>query len=195
MFLLNQTSNYAIDMNESFCFLFPTDLLFEGFIGGFLQEVVENKGGKAYLQKSDMKLVDSIQIEGQEYDGVFTMRHDILVEYADKVFILDTKYKMIFRFEGNPDEARQIIGNESHQGDVYQVCEYARKRGATDVYLLYPQFRFEDVDTSFPIAKSGRAGGDIFIHFVRLPFIFEEDESQVKNNLTTVIKSILGVDN
>ena len=195
MFLLNQTSNYAIDMNESFCFLFPTDLLFEGFIGGFMQEVVEDKGGKAYLQKSDMKLVDSIQIEGQEYDGVFTMRHDILVEYADKVFILDTKYKMISRFEGNPDEARQIIGNESHQGDVYQVCEYARKRGASDVYLLYPQFRFEDVDTSFPIAKSGGAGGDIFIHFVRLPFIFEEDETQVKNNLTTVIKSILGVDN
>ena len=117
------------------------------------------------------------------------------LEYADKVFILDTKYKMISRFEGNPDEARQIIGNESHQGDVYQVCEYARKRGASDVYLLYPQFRFEDVDTSFPIAKSGGAGGDIFIHFVRLPFIFEEDETQVKNNLTTVIKSILGVDN
>ena len=111
------------------------------------------------------------------------------------MFILDTKYKMISRFEGNPDEARQIIGNESHQGDVYQVCEYARKRGASDVYLLYPQFRFEDVDTSFPIAKSGGAGGDIFIHFVRLPFIFEEDETQVKNNLTTVIKSILGVDN
>lgn len=193
MFLLNQTSSFAIDMNESFCFLFPTDILFEGFIGGFMQEVVENKGGKAYLQKSDMKLVDSIQIDGQEYDGVFTMRHDILVEYADKVFILDTKYKMISRFEGNPDETRQIIGSESHQGDVYQVCEYARKRGASEVYLLYPQFRFEDVDTSYPVAKSSGVGGDIFIHFVRLPFIFEEDIEQTKTNLRNVITDILGI--
>ena len=52
-----------------------------------------------------------------------------------------------------------------------------------------------NISKVFPIAKSGGAGGDIFIHFVRLPFIFEEDETQVKNNLTTVIKSILGVDN
>lgn len=191
MFLLNQTSNYAIDMNESFCFLFPTDILFEGFIGGFIQEVIENKGGKAYLQKSDMKLVDSIQIDGKEYDGVFTMRHDILVEYANEIFILDTKYKMISRFEGNSDEIRQTIGSESHQEDVYQVCEYARKRGASQVYLLYPQFRFEDVDTSYPVARSSGVGGDIYIHFVRLPFVFEEDMEQSKNNLRKVIMEIL----
>ncbi len=100
---------------------------------------------------------------------------------------------MISRFEGNPDEARQIIGNESHQGDVYQVCEYARKRGATDVYLLYPQFRFEDVDTSYPVAKSSGAGGDIFIHFVRMPFIFEEDIEQTKSSLKNVISDLLGI--
>ncbi len=193
MFLLNQTANYSIDVNESFCFLFPTDLLFEGFIGGFLQEMVEQAGGKAYLQKSDMKLVDSIKIDGQEYDGVFTMRHDILVEYFGKVFILDTKYKTISRFEGNPEETRQIIGAESHQGDVYQVCEYARKRGASEVYLLYPQYRFEEVDSSYPVATSKGAGGDIFIHFVRLPFIFEEDETMTKNALRSVIKEILCV--
>ncbi len=158
-----------------------------------MQEVVEDKGGKAYLQKSDMKLVDSIQIDGQEYDGVFTMRHDILVEYADKVFILDTKYKMISRFEGNSEEMRQIIGSESHQGDVYQVCEYARKRGASDVYLLYPQFRFEDVDKSYPVAKSSGIGGNIYIHFVRLPFIFEENIEQTKANLRNVILDILKI--
>ena len=193
MFLLNQSSSYALDKNDSFCFLFPTDLLFEGFIGGFMQEVVEDLGGKAYLQKSDMKLVDSINIDGQEYDGVFTMRHDILVEYEDKVFILDTKYKAISRFEGNTDEVRQIIGSESHQGDVYQVCEYARKRGALDVYLLYPQFRFENLDTTYPIAKSKGASGDINIHFVRMPFIFEDDVEETRNNLKKVIVDILEI--
>lgn len=193
MFLLNQTSSYAVDMNESFCFLFPTDLLFEGFIGGFLQEIVEKAGGKAYLQKSDEKLVDSVQIEGQEYDGIYTMRHDILVELDNKVFILDTKYKSISRFYGNPAETWQIIGNETHQKDVYQVCEYARKRGASDVYLLYPQFRLEDIDASYPVAKSSGIGGDIFIHYVRLPFVFENDENQTKLVLKTVITDVLGI--
>ncbi len=195
MFLLNQSTSYSVDVNESFCFLFPTDLLFEGFVGGFMQEVVEKVGGKVYLQKSDMKLVDSIQIDGQEYDGVFTMRHDILVEYLNKIFILDTKYKTITRFEGNPEETRQIIGNESHQGDVYQVCDYARKRGTSEVYLLYPQFRFEPEETSYPVAKSSGVGGNINIHFVRLPFIFEEDEDKTKDILRRVIVDIFKMRN
>ena len=55
MFLLNKMSNYTVDTNESFCFLFPTDLLFEGFIGGFLKEVLQDVGGKVHLQESKMK--------------------------------------------------------------------------------------------------------------------------------------------
>ena len=51
MFLLNKMSNYTVDTNESFCFLFPTDLLFEGFIGGFLKEVLQDVGGKVHLQE------------------------------------------------------------------------------------------------------------------------------------------------
>lgn len=193
MFLLNKTSSYTIDMNESFCFLFPTDQLFEGFIGGFLQEIVEEKGGKAYLQRSDMKLVDSIEIDGQEYDGAFTMRHDILVELKGKIFILDTKYKMMTRFEGNPDEVRQNIASESHQGDIYQMCSYAIKRNTSEVYLLYPQFRYEDIDNSYPVANIKVADGDIKIHFVRLPFIFEDDEEHTKAQLKKVIEEILDI--
>lgn len=51
MFLLNKMSNYTVDTNESFCFLFPTDLLFEGFIGGFLKEVLQDVGGKVHLPR------------------------------------------------------------------------------------------------------------------------------------------------
>ena len=193
MFLLNKTSNYTIDMNESFCFLFPTDMLFEGFIGGFLQEIVEHKGGRAYLQKSDMKLVDSINIDGHEYEGAFTMRHDILVEYKDKLFILDTKYKMMTRFEGNPSETRNNIAREAHESDIYQVCSYAMKRNTSEVYLLYPQFRFEEVDGSYPVANIPVKGGGIHIHFVRLPFIFEQDEQHTKEQLKKVIEKILEI--
>jgi len=40
MFLLNKTSTYNLDKTESLCFLFPTEILFEGFIGGFIQDVL-----------------------------------------------------------------------------------------------------------------------------------------------------------
>lgn len=97
MFLLNKMSNYTVDTNESFCFLFPTDLLFEGFIGGFLKEVLQDVGGKVHLQESKMSLVEKIIYKGETSGAAFTMRHDILAEYHDKVFVLDTKYKEMSR--------------------------------------------------------------------------------------------------
>lgn len=99
----NKMSNYTVDTNESFCFLFPTDLLFEGFIGGFLKEVLQDVGGKVHLQESKMSLVEKIIYKGETSGAAFTMRHDILAEYHDKVFVLDTKYKEMSRFEDNPD--------------------------------------------------------------------------------------------
>ncbi len=192
MFLLNKTSGYTLGINESFCFLFPTELLFEGFIGGFMQEVVESYGGMVRLQQSEMSLIDDIQYAGHSLGAAFTMRHDILVEFKDRVFILDTKYKMVSRFEGDTEEIKRIVSEEPKQTDVYQVCEYARKRGTSDVYLLYPMFRAEyENEPYFPIGRSLGEFGDINIHFVRLPFIFEDDEDRLKEQLAEVIRSIL----
>ena len=193
MFLLNKTSTFAVDINESFCFLFPTELLFEGFIGGFMQEVIEDEGGKVSLQKSDMSLIDEIHIGDQVFGNAYTMRHDIFVELKGKSFILDTKYKQIERFEGDTENALRVVREEPSQADINQVCEYARKRGLSDVYLLYPQYRYEDVDTVRPkgVSLSHGNGLDINIYFVRLPFIFEEDEEIVKRNLSKVIREIL----
>ena len=88
MFLLNKTSGLTMDINESFCFLFPTDLLFEGFIGGFMQEVINDARGKVYLQRSDMHLIEDIQYAGRSLGAAFKMRHDILVELDGTVFVL-----------------------------------------------------------------------------------------------------------
>ena len=192
MFLLNKTSGFTLDMNESFCFLFPTEVLFEGFIGGFMQEVVEDHGGRVRLQQSDMRLIEDIQYAGKSLGAAFTMRHDILVELNGKVFILDTKYKQISRFEGDTESVKKVVSEEPKQTDIYQVCEYARKRNITDVYLLYPMFRYEDLEPHYPVGKSQGASGDINIYFVRLPFIFEDDIDGMKVRLTSVIKRILG---
>lgn len=193
MFLLNKTSTYAIDRHESFCFLFPTELLFEGFVGGFMQDVVGSYHGSVKLQQSDMSLIEDIKYGGRSLGSAFTMRHDILVRLEGKVFILDTKYKAISRFEGNEDAVRSLVNNETKQGDVYQVCEYARKRNINDVYLLYPMFRYEDQEPDFPVGVSEDGNGNINVHFIRLPFVFEEDEEKVKLMLTDVILDILGL--
>lgn len=194
MFLFNKTSGFSVDSNESFCFLFPTDLLFEGFIGGFLQETVEKAGGKVSLQKSDMHLIEDVLYAGESLGAAFTMRHDIVVEVDGKLFILDTKYKAMSRFEGESGESvKKTISDETKQSDIYQVCEYARKRGVSDVFLLYPMFRYEDNEPHFPVGKSLGPDGEIAVHFVRLPFVFENDETSVKNNLAIVIQNILGI--
>ena len=191
MFLLNKTSNYTMDNKESFCFLFPTDLLFEGFIGGYIQEVVKEYGGKVKLQQSDMPLIEDIEYAGQSLGSAFTMRHDILIEVKGKSFILDTKYKQVSRFEGDIDEVRHIVINEPKQTDIYQVCEYARKRNISDVYLLYPMFRYENDEPHFPVGKSIGSSGQINIHFIRLPFIFEDGDSNLKTRLKKIIENIL----
>lgn len=192
MFLINKMSGYSIDTNETFCFLFPTDLLFEGFIGGFIKETLGEHGMKVKLQESKSSLVEHIVFNGAESGAAFTMRHDILVEYAEKLIILDTKYKEISRFAGNPKYAEKI-NEEVKQQDLYQMVTYAWKRGAKDVYLLYPMYRNEDVEPDFPYAICESPSGNIIIHFIRLPFVFEEDEERTKLKLTNIINEIFGV--
>lgn len=192
MFLFNRMTNYTIDMNESFCFLFPTDILFEGFIGGFIKEVLGNHGGKVTLQESRMSLVEKIIYKGAISGAAFTMRHDILAELNGKIFVLDTKYKELSRFENNLGYAEDI-NNEVKQGDLYQVLEYARKRDIVDVYLLYPMYRYEEKEEAFPVAVSESPSGNINVHFIRMPFIFEEDGERTKQQLTDVIEQIFRI--
>ena len=198
MFLMNKTTNQVLDSHESFCFLFPTELLFEGFVGGFMQETMNYYNGKVSLQKSDKYLIDEFEFKGQKArKRLFNMKLDILTKYEDKLFILDTKYKEIPRFEGDVDDVSVIISNEVSQGDLYQVCEYSSKYGNDEVYLLYPMYRFEDAEFEFPKGlKYIEVDGElrkIRINFVRLPFIFEEDENILRTSLINVIKELFSV--
>ncbi len=191
MFLLNQTPSYQIDHRDSFCFLFPAELLFEGFVGGFIKEVL-GENATVKFQASDMTLVDDLQYDGKSLGKIFTMKHDILIDHHKKgLLILDTKYKELSRFEGVGAELQQIIKSEINQNDVYQMVSYAVKRGVSNVYLLYPLYRLEDCEPHFPIGIVKAASGiSINIHIVRVPFVFDRDIEAVKINLTKVINRI-----
>lgn len=192
MFLLNKMAGYSVDTNETFCFLFPTNLLFQGFIGGFMKEVMSDYGGKVKLEESKVRLVEKIMFNGKVSEPKFTMRHDILAEYKGKIIILDTKYKEISRFEKNPNYA-DSINEEVSQNDLYQMVTYAWKRGVKDVFLLYPMYRYEENEPEFPVAVIESPSGTINIHFIRLPFIFEDNEEETRKKLTDVIKRIFEV--
>lgn len=193
MFLLNKTSSYNVDDTESFCFLFPTEVLFEGFIGGYMRSVLSDDA-KVTLQASQLSLISDILYAGRSLGESFKMRHDILVEHKEKgMFILDTKYKQISRFEGSEDLKAQLTAQITST-DLYQVLEYAVSRGLGDVYLLYPLYRYEENEPTYPTMKREVTVGGvkyiINVHPIRLPFIFEEDIDATKNNLRTVINSI-----
>lgn len=192
MFLLNKTSSYNVDDTESFCFLFPTEVLFEGFIGGFLQSVLGSEGN-VRLQASEMYLIDDVVYKGKSYGSKFKMRHDILAEYKDKMFVLDTKYKRLSRFDEDP-EIMDASLSEVEQKDLYQIGEYAVKRGLSEGYLLYPMYRFEEEDLYAPalhqrIVVDGKEH-NVTIYIIRLPFVFEDDVEHTKQMLTTSIQNI-----
>lgn len=191
MFLINKTTTYDLDRADSFCFLFPTEILFEGFIGGFMQSALEAEAN-VRLQASELSVFSDVIYKGRSQGKALRMKHDILVEHKEKgIFILDTKYKKVERFD-DVSNINDLIANEIKSTDVYQLLTYARTRGAKDVYLLYPLFRLEDLEPDSPIGINTKDDGTepINVHFIRLPFVFEDDVEETKDKLREVINSI-----
>lgn len=190
MFLMNQLSTFTLDKNDNFCFLFPTEILFEGFVGGFITEMLEGKA-KVTLQKSSDYLFEHLMLGLNDYGPYKKLIYDIFVEFgkSKRVFILDTKYKMLVRIENNPNWEEELL-KLLNSNDMYQVLEYANKRDLSDVYLLYPLIRGEDIEPLLPIGKSYSQGGIINVHIIKVPFIFEDDESKMKNILKSELEKI-----
>lgn len=41
-------------------------------------------------------------------------------------------------------------------------------------------YRYEEKEEEFPVAVSESPSGDINVHFIRMPFIFEGDEDRTR---------------
>lgn len=194
MFLLNQTSTYAVDDTEAFCFLFPTEVLFEGFVGGFLQSILQEKANIT-LQASDTSLIEDIIINDTSYGSAFTLRNDIYVQMEHgKCFVLDTKYKQVDRIE-NSKESAAAIQRQVSIDDLRQIREYAHRRGLKEGYLLYPVYRFEDLEQPPKVLLKGYIIVDgekhyIDVYIIRIPFVFEEDVEQTKSSLSKILSGI-----
>lgn len=188
MFLMNRSANMAIGQKDNFCFLFPAEILFEGFIGGFIKEMLSGKA-KISTQASDQYLAELV-VDGEIVGNAFQLREDILVEFDDRIIVLDTKYKEIDRFSHVKENKKLKISDS----DMKQMAVYAAKRGAKKLYLLYPLHVDEDPETIevlFNIKFSEEQQTvSVPLEVLKVPFAFREDEQATKALLRSILSKV-----
>ncbi len=186
MFLLNASSN-NMGHSDTFCFLFPAELLFEGFIGGFLKEAFSSDA-RIRTQTSDQYLAELI-VNGEVVGNTFNLREDILIESETGIVILDTKYKSIERFEKIMENRKLDISDN----DMKQMAIYAAKRNAKRLYLLFPLRSNEEpetIDIRYDI-KLDEDKKVIPLIILKVPFVFDENVEQQKRLLRDILKDVV----
>lgn len=189
MFLFNKVSNYSIGGTESFCFLFPAEVLFEGFISGFLREMLTGKA-KVTTQASNQYLAE-LFVDGETMGNAFMLREDILIETKDMIVVVDTKYKEIDCFENIKENKKLDISD----ADMKQMAVYAAKRGAKKLYLIYPLYKSEmpeTIEIRYVIKLDGQQSNiSVPLEILRVPFVFDEDINQTKQLLEMILSKIV----
>lgn len=105
----------------SLALFFPMEKVFESFIIARLRKHISSD---VILRAHDYRcsLFDSPT-------RAFSLRSDIVLKFADRTVIIDTKWKLL------PDNSKN---NGISQSDMYQMYVYSKKYGAQSVILLYP---------------------------------------------------------
>ena len=181
MFLLNYENINQMGEADNLCFLFPAEILFEGFIGGFIKESLRGVA-KVSTQTSGQYLAELV-VDGENWGNVFRLREDILIEKGDDIVIADTKYKEIERFERIRENRKLKISDN----DLKQLTLYALKRGAKKLYLIYPLHRNEElekIEIRYDIALPERE--KIPLEILKVPFAFGENEAETKEKLRDI---------
>lgn len=191
MFLFNKVNNFSMGATESFCFLFPAEVLFEGFISGFLSEMLSGKA-KVTTQASNQYLAE-LFVDGVTMGNAFRLREDILVETDDMIVVLDTKYKEIDRFENIKENKKLDISDN----DMKQMAVYAAKRGAKKLFLIYPLYKSERPETikvRYDIKLDGTQPiQKVPLEILKVPFVFDKDINQTKQKLAAILSKVIFV--
>lgn len=192
MFLLNKVSSYNMGVSEALCFLFPAELLFEGFIGGFISRNFK-ENAKISTQARDLYLAELV-VDGEVVGNRFLLKEDIVVQIEDTIIILDTKYKEIERLSRIKKDSDRLGISDA---DMKQMAIYANRRGAKRLFLLYPLYRGtlpDETEVVFNIhAGAGNDAPKIPLQILQVPFAFGDDAEATKKLLLSVLGSALEV--
>ena len=188
MFLMNRLSNVSIGRNDNFCFLFPAEVLFEGFIGGFVKEML-SASARVTTQASNQYLAELV-VDGEFIGNAFQLKEDILVEFPDKIIVLDTKYKEIDSFAHVRENKKLKVSDN----DMKQMAVYAAKRGAKKLFLIYPLHQNDEPETIEVIFKIQLNDKDhpfsVPLEVLKVPFAYRETEEQTKEMLKSILSKV-----
>lgn len=190
MFLLNKVSADSMGISDSFCFLFPAELLFEGFIAGFIKEFL---GDQAKVTAQSRKLyLTELVVNGNVIGNRFQLKEDIVVQYGDTIVVLDTKYKEIDRLSRIKEDSVRLGIEDS---DMRQMAIYANRRGAKKMFLLYPLYRGalpDNTEVIFNIFDGPEGSAKkIPTQILQVPFSLCDDIEGTKRLLKTILEKIV----
>lgn len=191
MFLLNKVSSHNIGIADTFCFLFPAELLFEGFISGFMRETFSDRV-KVSAQTKDMYLTELV-VDDEVIGSRFLLKEDILIKADDALIVLDTKYKEIDRLDKVKKDPDNKLGISD--ADMKQMAIYANRRGASRVYLLYPLYRGHQPDTTKVVFNILDGEGSLAkrtpLQILQVPFAFGENPAETKRMLREILEKTI----
>lgn len=189
MFLINKISSNSMGNMEAFCFLFPAEVLFEGFIGGLMKCELKDSI-KIKTQASDMYLAELV-VDDNIIGKTFQLKQDILVEVNNNIFVLDTKYKLIASFKKVKENKKLKISD----ADMKQMAIYAAKRGAKKLFLVYPLCRNEEPESikiRYDIILDGvDCGNKIPLEILKVPFALKGNMNKTKDLIIDILKKAL----
>lgn len=126
IFLQGNTFSNITGKYEGLSLLFPTERIFEDYIGLQFSKNTENY--KVSLQDRRHHL-----LETQEGTKKFTLRPDIIVENENELYVIDIKWKKL-----NPKAKNYGIA----QSDLYQLFSYGQKYAQSNktvrLLIIYP---------------------------------------------------------
>lgn len=187
MFLLNSLGTNNIGKDHNFCFLFPAELLFEGFVYGYLKLQLESKDPSIQVsrQTSDNYLASLFVDDQLERENVFNLREDILVKRENKILVLDIKYKVINSFDSYKFDSKLGISDS----DVKQLVIYGIKRNSNKLFLMYPYQLEENTESKtvkYQIKIGDSKSQKMELSILKVPFVYDDEY-----NMDDVVKKIL----
>ena len=186
IFLMNRESNMNYGSEDSFCFLFPTELLFESFVSGYMKEQFSNiasirsQTGETFLGEGFL--------DGESIGSAYNLREDIIYEKNNEIIVLDTKYIETGDYSHLGRGRSSLTGINTDM--MRQIAFYCMKRNAKKGVLIFPLYNQETPRSELFYNISLDNGYTVPIYIVKVPFIFGNIES-TKNTIKHILESVL----
>jgi len=172
LFLSNSISfNYKNDL-KLFAFLLPMEYVFEDFVFGFIEKEITQVSVKAQVGSTYL-----------DVDKHFRLRPDLLLQIGDTSLIADTKYKVVYSNEKDPQKGIS-------QPDLYQMLAYSVRFEVSEIILFYPNTvtRYQESGSDIVIKDQER---EVHISVFQLPVVDTNViymENDPKQDLTTMFE-------